>query len=186
MQISQLAIALAKQHNLPYLRYERAVVKAPASQWRDRRDRPGYVLIPDLNRAFDQALLAGERTLLILGYRLLNQFAPHQASGTLFARILPSPVALEAALAAGFTPDRLIALRPPISQALERSLWQQWQISQVVIKASGSAGGEIYKQTLAAELKVRLICLSRPPLPYPYQTTQLDAAIAFALQYGAS
>jgi precorrin-6A/cobalt-precorrin-6A reductase len=84
----------------------------------------------------------GERTLLTLGYRQLRPFAPWQSQACLFARILPSLPALDGALAAGFTPERLIALRPPISAELETALWQQWQITQVITKASGPAGGE--------------------------------------------
>ncbi|HEY9888120.1 MAG TPA: hypothetical protein V6D02_06945, partial [Candidatus Obscuribacterales bacterium] len=30
----------------------------------------------------------------------------------------------------------------PISPELERALWQQWQLTQVITKASGHPGGE--------------------------------------------
>jgi precorrin-6A/cobalt-precorrin-6A reductase len=101
----------------------------------------------------------------------------------LFARILPSPTALEAVLAAGFTPDRIIALRPPITAELEVALWRQWQITQVITKASGQAGGEDRKQAIAAKLGVRLIRIARPAIAYPKQTDSLDTAIEFALRY---
>jgi precorrin-6A/cobalt-precorrin-6A reductase len=97
----------------------------------------------------------------------------------LFARILPSITALEAALMAGFTPDRLIALRPPISLELERALWQQWQLSLVVTKASGKPGGEDVKRQLAAELSVKLAVIDRPILNYPQWTNDLEQAIGF-------
>jgi precorrin-6A/cobalt-precorrin-6A reductase len=91
----------------------------------------------------------------------------------------PQPDAIAAALAAGFLPQRIIALRPPISPALEQALWQQWQITQVVTKASGATGGEDHKRAIAAQLGVRLFVLTRPRLPYPHQTQVLAAALAF-------
>lgn len=175
VEISHLAIALANQLPLPYLRYERPSDSAVESS--------SKLLLPDLATLLGGDYLQSERVLLTLGYRSLAQFQRWQTRSTLFARILPSQVALEAAWAAGFTPDRLIALRPPISAALERALWQQWQISTVVTKASGMAGGEPIKQQVATELGIRLIVIARPEITYPQQTSNLDWAIAVCRQW---
>lgn len=186
-EISRLAIALAQRYQLPYLRYERPEVTPPSQhQWQDTAGRPGNLRLPHLKEVFAGGYLAGERTLLTLGYRWLASFAPWQDQGVLFARILPSTTALTAALAAGFTAERLIALRPPVSPSLEQALWQQWQLTQVITKASGSAGGEADKQTIAATLGIRLIRLARPDLAYPAQTSCLETAIDFALQHLSS
>ncbi|MGD1858608.1 MAG: cobalt-precorrin-6A reductase [Leptolyngbyaceae cyanobacterium] len=184
VEISQLAIALTQHHRLAYLRYERPRVDAPATPWRDRRGRLGCIRLPQLQDVLTSQYLTAEHTLLTLGYRHLPQFAPWQAQSTLWARILPSPIALQTALASGFTPDRLMALRPPLSAALETALWQQWRITQVITKASGTAGGQAQKQQLAAELGVRLIQIDRPAIAYPQQTDCFDTALQFALRYG--
>lgn len=180
--ISQLAIALAQRHQLPYLRYERPQVgnDQTESPRLDAARRPGNIILPNLEALLAGPYLAQERTLLTLGYRMLAGFASWQSQAHLCVRILPSQTALAAALDAGFTPDRIVALRPPISAALEKSLWQQWQITQVVTKASGRAGGEDQKQAIAAELGIRLIRLARPVVIYPRQTSQLDEAVEFA------
>ncbi|NER33833.1 MAG: precorrin-6A/cobalt-precorrin-6A reductase [Oscillatoria sp. SIO1A7] len=123
--------------------------------------------------------LEGRRVLLTVGYRTLPLFLPWQDRCTLFARILPSVTALETALAAGFTQERLIALRPPIPIQLERSLWQHWQIQMVVTKASGAPGGEDVKRQLAAELGLRLVIIDRPKLEYPAQTSDFATALEF-------
>ena len=182
-QISQQAIDLAQCHQLPYLRYERAAVDPPIKTWRDRRGRPGRVELAQFTDLWQADYLSQERTLLTVGSRWLAHFAPWQTKSDLFVRILPSPPALSAALAAGFAPDRILALRPPLSLALEKALWQQWQITQVVTKASGAAGGEDHKQEIAAELAVRLIQIARPRVPYPQQTDRLDTALQFAIRY---
>lgn len=159
VEISKGAIAAAQTLNLPYWRYERPAI-APAS------NGPIHY-IEDLHAVLTPELLLEQRTLLTLGYRWLHHFTPWQAQATLFARILPSPVALEAALAAGFTPGRLIALRPPITADLERALWQQWGITQVITKASGAPGGEDIKRAAAEQLNISLFILNRPQLDYP-------------------
>lgn len=184
-QISQLAIAIVQQHNFPYLRYERAEVSSPSmtSNWRDRQGRSGQVDILHLDELWTRNLLDQERTLLTIGSRQLAKFAPWQSCGTLFVRVLPGSSAIAAALAAGFSADRIVAIRPPISSALETALWQQWKITQVVTKASGHAGGEDQKFAIAAALGVRLVRITRPAVAYPQQTDYLDTALHFALRY---
>lgn len=179
-EISHLAIALAQRQGLPYLRYERAPV-ADGALPPDHQGRPGLVCLSDWAELLQpQYLTPGDRTLITTGTRRLADLAPWQTRTTLFVRILPQPEAIAAALTAGFDPARVVALRPPISADLEAALWQQWRITQVVTKASGAAGGEPHKRQLAAQLGVRLVVITRPPVPYPHQTNDLAAAIAFA------
>ena len=189
VEVSKLAIATAYQYQIPYLRYER-----PRLDLISQADHPSF---PDLGLensqiftgldSFDTLLrseiLTGQRVLLTVGYRTLPLFQPWQDKCTLFARILPSVPALEAALAAGFMPDRLIALRPPVSLDLERSLWQQWQISLVVTKASGVAGGEDVKRIVARELNVPVAVIERPAVEYPQQTSDVATAVEFCRQH---
>jgi len=188
--ISQGAIAAAAQFGLPYLRYERALWEGEAVQAKDQSRCSPQTLIPDARPLASDTFpsfaallasghLAGHRVLLTVGYRPLSQFQPWQGRATLFARILPSVTALEAALSAGFTGDRLIAVRPPITADLERALWQQWQISLVVTKASGTPGGEDIKRQVAAELGVKLVVIARPDIVYPQQTSDRLTALEF-------
>lgn len=170
VEISKGAIAAAQTLHLPYWRYERPTME-PSSNGRIH-------YIDDLHPVLTPEILLAQRTLLTLGYRWLHHFAPWQTQATLFARILPSPVALEAALAAGFTPDRLIALRPPITAELERALWQQWRITQVITKASGAPGGEDTKRAIAEQLDISLFVLNRPPLDYPVVCRSQQDALA--------
>ncbi|MBE9156210.1 cobalt-precorrin-6A reductase [Nodosilinea sp. LEGE 06152] len=160
VEISRGAIAAAQALNIPYWRYERPTLeRSPSSELIHSVSGLEAILTP--------AVLSGERVLLTLGYRWLQHFAPWQTQATLFARILPSPVALDAALKAGFTSDRLVALRPPIGAELEKALWQQWRITRVITKASGAPGGEDTKRAVAKQLGIPLFVLNRPQLDYP-------------------
>jgi precorrin-6A/cobalt-precorrin-6A reductase len=114
-----------------------------------------------------------------VGYKILPRFKQWQTQAVLFARILPSMESLKVALDSGFTSDRLIAIRPPISLDLEKALWQKWNISLVVSKASGQAGGEEIKQKVAELLGIRLIVIARPKVDYPQQTNDLNDVLKF-------
>jgi precorrin-6A/cobalt-precorrin-6A reductase len=189
VEVSQMAIAASVQSTIPYLRYERPGVgygEGNVESGREGKITRNSKLsspVPLYLNSFETLLasdtLKGQRVLLTVGYRPLTLFCSWQEQATLFARILPSIRALETALAAGFTSDRLIAIRPPISIELERSLWRQWQISMVVTKASGTAGGEDIKQQIAAELGITLVTIARPPIVYPRQTSELQTALEF-------
>lgn len=178
VQVSKMAIAAAATFQLPYLRYERPRL--------EESSQPNEIVLDSFETLLAGDYLKRRRVLLIVGYRPLEQFHAWQPHAVLFARILPSVTALEAALAAGFTPDRLIALRPPISVDLERALWQQWQISMVVSKASGIAGGENIKRQVAAELGVEWVAIARPPVSYPQKTSEVAIALKFCRQHYAS
>lgn len=194
VEISQGAMAQAVDLKLPYWRYERPLsqdaisepsdptpLERTSSEDRTRSWRPLWV--PNLEAALTAEVLAQQRVLLTLGYRWLSAFLPWQDRATLFARILPSPVALDAALAAGFIPERLIALRPPIGEALEQALWQQWGITTVITKASGQPGGEDTKRRVAERLGVSLVVIERPRLVYPAVSHSLEEMVAWCGQW---
>ena len=180
VEVSQNALSTAEVHHIPYLRYERPFVQSTS------RGEQLFAPTVELN-AFETLLqgnyLSGKRVLLTIGCQNLHLFKSFHQNSTLFARILPKPESLAMAIAAGFTSDKIIAIRPPLSKELERALWQQWQISLVVTKASGRAGGEDIKREVARELDVPLIVISRPQMIYPQQTDRLDKAVAFCRQH---
>lgn len=177
--ISQLAIRAAQEYKLPYLRYERKSVESSHLAKKKAIKHDKILSLPSFESLIEGEYLAGERVLLTTGYRTLHLFQPWQKRSLMYARVLPAVTSLEAALAAGFTPDRLIGIRPPISLELERALWQHWKITLVVSKASGTPGGEPIKRQLATELGVKLILIDRPPVAYPQQTDDLSTAITF-------
>ena len=183
-EISQLAIA----QNLPYLRYERPPISSaslPNSPvtYTDSIDTLTSSLLTHRllgNQPDNQP--GNQRVLLTLGYRHLIRFSHLRPSAKLFARILPSTEAIAAAKAAGFDASELIALRPPVSLALEKALWQQWNISVVVAKASGVPGGEAIKRQAAQALGIKLILIQRPPMVYPQCTSTVSVALKFCAE----
>ena len=178
VEISHQAIAISNQLNIPYLRYERNSYQAQA-------DAPTNTSVIELD-SFETLLtgdyLKQQRVLLTVGCKALPLFQFWHNQATLFARILPKAASIETALAAGFTSDRLIAIRPPFNLAWEKALWQQWNISMVVTKASGKAGGEDIKRQVAVDLNVPLVIITRPQVAYPQQTYSISEVLAFCQQ----
>ena len=170
LAISQRAIALSSRLLIPYLRYERPSVETTSTK---------VINCNNFTTLLESNYLQDERVLLTVGCNSLHLFRNWQERATLFTRILPTVNSLEIAASAGFTPDRIIALRPPVSFDLEIALCHQWGISLVVSKANGIAGGEDIKQQVADTLNIPLIIISRPKLDYPQLTNNPDEVINF-------
>ncbi len=178
-EVSQNASSTAESLNIPYLRYERPLVEA--ASYNDR-----VTVLDSFATLIAGTYLSGERVLLTVGCKALPLFKFWHERTQLWARILPKPESLQMALAAGFTSDRLICLRPPISLELEAALWRQWQISLVITKASGKAGGEDTKIQVAKQLNIPLIIISRPKVCYRLQTSCINKVVAFVSQHTVS
>ncbi|NEO28381.1 MAG: cobalt-precorrin-6A reductase [Kamptonema sp. SIO4C4] len=168
--ISETAIAFAYRSHLPYLRFERSSCTTAQED---------VITLESFEELFTGDYLQHQRVLLTVGCQVLPQFTSWQEKATLFARILPTVNALQTALEAGFSPNRLIALRPPIQAELEAALWRQWEISLVVTKASGKAGGEATKRQVASQLGIPLIIINRPPVDYPRSTDRVETVVEF-------
>jgi len=173
-QISQQAIVYSEGSKIPYLRYERPPV-TPSS------DSDRNLTLDSFATLLTGEYLTDQRVFLTVGSQRLPLFQPWQHRATLFARVLPSIDSIQVAQEAGFSSDRLIAIRPPVPEALELALWQHWQISLVVTKASGNAGGEAIKRQLCDRLGIPLITITRPKMTYPQQTHDIQEAINFCL-----
>lgn len=176
IEISKLAISVAKQWQIPYLRFERPIVET-------QTEHSQIISLDSFETLITGDYLYQQRVLLTIGYKALFLFQSWHNQSTLFARILPSVASLEAAFAAGFTSERIIAIRPPVSADLEKALWRQWDISLVVSKASGNAGGEDIKRSVAIELNIPLIVINRPTVEYPRQTSDFSVALEFCQRY---
>ncbi|OKH37560.1 cobalt-precorrin-6A reductase [[Phormidium ambiguum] IAM M-71] len=184
VEISQNAIAACQKQQIPYLRFERP--RWEVGGWGDGEVGGKLIYLDSFEKLVTGDYLVGERVLFTVGYKVLPLFRDWHKRSTLFARVLPATTSIDAALAAGFTQDKLFAMRPPIPINLERELWRHWQISMVVTKASGAPGGEDVKRQLAAELGVTLLIIEPPIILYPRVTSDLGEAIAFCQQHFGS
>ncbi|NEO79867.1 cobalt-precorrin-6A reductase [Moorena sp. SIO4G3] len=180
VEISQIAISAACARHIPYLRFERQQLNSQVSS---ELDNSPIIYLNSFQDLIAGNYLHHQRVLLTIGYKHLPLFRSWQDQSTLYARILPSVTAIDVAIASGFSPNRIIALRPPVPADLEKALWHHWDISVVVTKASGVAGGEDIKRALATELGISLVIITRPVVDYPQQTSHVSVALEFCHRY---
>jgi precorrin-6A/cobalt-precorrin-6A reductase len=153
---------------VPYLRYERPDWAPPS----------GTNLVDGFADAAQRAAALGRRIMLTIGSKQLKHFAHLQGRVEMLARILPSAVSTQQALAAGFRADQLIGLRPPFSQEFNRRLFEQHRIDVLVTKASGVAGGVAEKVLAARELGLAVVMIRRPQMPAIAGLDSVEAVVA--------
>lgn len=167
VRITRLAHEVCRRLRIPYVRYERPDWEPPA----------GTRLVDSLAAAAQLLPSLGERVLLTIGAKQLKHFAPLQGRLYLMARILPSVLSLQQALAVGFTPDRLLCLRPPFSREFNRAILREYRIGVLVTKASGREGGVEEKVLAANDLGIEVVMIQRPELEDVGATTSLEEAV---------
>jgi precorrin-6A/cobalt-precorrin-6A reductase len=167
VRITRLAHAACLRAGVPYVRYERPDWEPP----------PGTRLVDSFAAAAELLPSLGDRALLTIGAKQLGHFAHLQGRPHLVARILPSVLSVQQALAAGFTSDRLICLRPPFSRDFERAILQEYRIGVLLTKASGREGGVEEKVLAAGDLGIEVVVIRRPDPEDITVVCSLDAAV---------
>ena len=174
VRITQIAHDVCAKLGVPYVRYERPDWQPPE----------GTLFADSFAEAAARLPGLGERILLTIGAKQLKHFSDLHQQVTLFARILPSPISLAQAEAAGFTLDRLVRQRPPFSQAANQALFQKLGVQVLVTKASGSAGGVVEKVLAAQQLGMKVLMIRRPSLAGLSAYSTFDQAVQACLAYG--
>ncbi len=167
VRITNIAVAVCTELAVPYVRYQRPDWRPPEGTVSATSYADAAALLPGL----------GRRIMLTIGVKQLKYFAHLHHDLTLFARVLPSPVSVQGALDAGFTQDRILALRPPFSKAFNTSILREYQVDVLVTKASGVTGGVAEKVLAAHDLGLTTLMIHRPPQPGLNMVSTLEDAI---------
>ena len=167
VRITHTVASVCQRLQVPFVRYERPDWEPPVETVQVDSFLEAAALLPSL----------GTRALLTIGAKQLKHFAALQDRLVLIARILPCVASLQQALAAGFTPDRLLCLRPPFSEAFNRAVLREYQAEVLVTKASGREGGVVEKVLAARDLGLRVVMIRRPVLPNLPCVHTLEAAV---------
>ena len=156
-QITAQLMQAAAQLGCRLLRFERPM-----------EPTPGCEVIEQVE-AIPTIALSGKRWLLAMGARHLGALAPplRTAGAQLHARVLPTPLALRQAVAAGFPDARLALLRPQQGDApglIERALCRRWGIDAVICRQSGGVSERCW-HAVCSDLGLQLWLLRRPSPP---------------------
>jgi precorrin-3B C17-methyltransferase len=174
--MSEQLVGLARELDIPYLRYERASDYLPADGvWR---------ATPQL--AAQTAIASGQRIFLATGSKDLGTYlqAPGANDKQWFLRLTADPELIERAVALGVPRERICAMQGPFSSAFNEALWRDWQIDCVVTKDSGAAGGYGAKVTAAKSLGITLVVQGRPVLDFPRVAGSVNEVFAQLRELG--
>lgn len=158
--ISRTAVQVSLELGIPYVRVERDELPDEASS--------AFVVVHASEDAlWSSGVLRGRRVLLTIGTKGLAAWGARSGEATFYVRVMDRASSVARALAAGFPPERVIPMDPPVPEADERALWRRLEVEAVVAKASGPPGGEDVKRRVASSLGVPLHLLRRPAIGYP-------------------
>lgn len=167
-RITRIAHDACAEAGVPYVRYERPDWVPPAGT----RFASGFAEVAETVPTL------GSRIVLTVGCKMLRHFAGLHGRVELFARVLPSPISMEQARAAGFAADRVFGLRPPFSREANRDLFRRCRADVLVTKASGVEGGVVEKVMAAVDLGMTVLMVRRPTLAVSPTLHDLREAVA--------
>ena len=121
----------------------------------------GSVVLDSAHAAADWLAGRPGRILLTTGAKELPAFAALDPA-RLYPRVLPTQAGLAACEAANIPHRNIIAMQGPFSLALNTAILKQFEISWLVTKDGGAAGGFAEKAAAAEACGVPLIVLRRP------------------------
>jgi precorrin-6A/cobalt-precorrin-6A reductase len=169
VRITKTAHGVCQRLGVPFVRYERPDWAPP----------PGTRQVACFAEAAELLPSLGKRVLLTIGAKQLKHFALLHDRLVLVARILPCVASLEQALAAGFTQERLLCLRPPFSREFNRAVLREYRAEVLLTKASGREGGVAEKVLAAHDLGLAVVMIRRPEsAEIPHVDTLEDAVEA--------
>ncbi|ABR46320.1 precorrin-6x reductase [Alkaliphilus metalliredigens QYMF] len=156
-QISKLAMGVCAEKDIPYLRYERGQVTCGDQ---------GLKMVKDFKEAAQEAKKYQGSIFLTIGSKEIPTFLEEINVERLIARVLPLSSMVKACEDYGFTPDNLIAMKGPFSEAMNQELFRQYCPSVIITKDSGMAGGTQEKIRAAQKLNIPIIVVQRPIMNY--------------------
>ncbi|MFT9055241.1 MAG: precorrin-6A reductase [Ethanoligenens sp.] len=121
------------------------------------------VVLPDAEAAAAHLAKRDGNVLLTTGSKELSVFAGIDCfSARCYARVLPSPDAIEACREAGLSGRHIIAMQGPFSHQMNLAFIRETHARYLVTKDSGSAGGFAEKLSAAKEAGITVILIARP------------------------
>lgn len=150
------AIKAADATEIKYVRFERP-----------KMDIPDNDLIFLVDSFEDAAIMVSElvenlRILHLAGAMTLHYLTKMIDPMRIVARVLPSIYSIEICLELGLQAENIIAMQGTFSKEFNKALMGEYNISVVITKESGAAGGTPSKIEAAIELGIPIVMVMRP------------------------
>ncbi len=160
IEISKLAMAVARDLHIPYIRLERQGSVLP--------EHPLVIKIESLDQLREH-MHQGQKVFSTLGSKNLPLLVPmaEQAGAELTVRVLPCVEAMQICEQLGIQPEHIVAIKGPVTADMNRACYRQYQAELVITKESGGIGGIDQKITVALEMGIPIVVMTRPTIAYP-------------------
>lgn len=171
INISTIAMRIAAELSLKYIRYERQVLPLP--------DYEKLFIVKNYHEAARKAAALGKNVFLTTGSRNLKAFSSADSlkQHNLIARVLPDAAVIQECISLGISPKQIIAMQGPFSHELNKELYKKYQTDVIVTKNSGFVGGTDTKLTAAIELGLPVVMIDRPIIKYPVTVMHYEEII---------
>jgi len=171
-QISQLAIQIASEKQIKYLRFQR--------QDLDLTMVSNALLCSNWEEAIREASKF-HQILLTIGVKKLAYWLQHPLlqNHKIYARILPTIESLDTALKSGLTPQHVLAIYGPVPAEIDLSIIRSLSIDVMVTKESGFNGGLDRKIQATRQAGIPIIIVKRPELQNVQVITELKELHAY-------
>ncbi|GKT02953.1 precorrin-6A reductase [Furfurilactobacillus entadae] len=168
--ISQLAMTIAAQTAVAYVRYERT-----------HPQLTGDHIVTVTSQAEALAYLAAHdgNVYLSTGSKTAADYATALGVDRLQVRVLPTASVLEKLTTAGFSAHQIDALCGPFSTELNVALFERAAAKILVTKNSGDRGGMSEKVAAAQQLNLTVLIIEAPTLAYPASVADVAALTDF-------
>ncbi|WP_100331257.1 precorrin-6A reductase [Bacillus xiapuensis] len=168
-EASKNAMAAAKEENIPYIRFER--------KEQHFEESPLITYVSTYQEAAEEAskrkgtimLTTGSKTLAVFTEKLLPN-----PNIRLVARMLPRKDNLEKCEQLGLPQKNIVAIQGPFTKAFDQALYEQYQVTCMITKASGARGSVDQKIEAAKELAIETIVIERPDMNYKNRCSSFE------------
>lgn len=170
-EASKQAMAAAKEADVPYIRYERAV---------EHFEHPLISKVQTYSEAAQLAKEKGGTIMLTTGSKTLATFTDvllGQEGIRVIARMLPNIENMEKCAALGVVQRDIVAIQGPFSEKLNEALYEQYDVTVMVTKASGKVGAVDEKITAAIHKGIDIILIERPNIKYGQQFSTFEEVL---------
>ncbi|HEY3379435.1 MAG TPA: precorrin-6A reductase [Armatimonadota bacterium] len=166
--ITEMAIAVCAQLNVPYVRFERP-----------KSTLPDHVFLAEEPKEAARLAVAkaqGGTIFLTVGSKTLSTYleTARAAQCRLVARVLPVVESLNECTQLGMQPRDIVAMQGPTSAELDAALLCHFAARVLVTKESGTTGGVEEKIEAAEMVGIPVIVVCRPNMVYPRAVRSVD------------
>jgi len=167
VEVSKIAMQVAENLKLRYVRYER----------KSLLEEGAYEKLYRVESIEEAAILArriGNNIFLGTGSKNLDKFWNLLEGKKLFARVLPTSQVLRLCEEIGFEADQIIAMKGPFSTEVNEVLFKSYSIDLVITKESGKEGGFLEKIEACKHLEIPVIVIQRETIDYPCMVNEIS------------